>query len=88
RQAEICRCARRRAQPELAREFIDFMLGEQFQSDIPLQMFVYPANPNVALPDLFTQFAQAPSDPVLFDPAAIEANRERWVQAWADVMTR
>ncbi|HQY94348.1 thiamine ABC transporter substrate-binding protein [Caldilinea sp.] len=88
RQVEFVGVLAGAAQPELAREFIDFMLGEQFQSDIPLQMFVYPANPNVALPDLFTQFAQAPSDPVLFDPAAIEANRERWVQAWADVMTR
>jgi len=88
RQVEFVGVLAGASQPELARDFVDFMLGEQFQSDIPLQMFVYPANPNAPLPDLFTQFAQAPADPVLFDPAAIEANRERWVQAWAEVMTR
>jgi thiamine transport system substrate-binding protein len=31
-------------QPELARQFVDYMLDITFQEDIPLQMFVYPAN--------------------------------------------
>ncbi|HEX6269670.1 MAG TPA: thiamine ABC transporter substrate-binding protein, partial [Anaerolineales bacterium] len=34
---------------DLAEKFIDFMLSEQFQEDIPLQMFVYPVNPDAAL---------------------------------------
>jgi thiamine transport system substrate-binding protein len=34
------------------------------------------------------KFAQVPPDPVIFDPAAIEANRERWVQAWVELMTQ
>lgn len=88
RQIEFVGVLKGAAQPELARQFIDFMLDTTFQTDIPLQMFVYPANPNVALPELFTAFAQTPADPVVFDPAAIEANRERWVQAWADVMSQ
>lgn len=87
RQIEFVGVLKGAAQPELARRFIDFMLDVQFQSDIPLQMFVYPANPNAALSDLFVQFAQTPADPVIFDPAAIEANRERWVQAWVELMT-
>jgi thiamine transport system substrate-binding protein len=87
RQIEFVGVLKGAAQPELARRFIDFMLDVQFQSDIPLQMFVYPANPNAALPDLFVQFAQTPADPVIFDPTAIEANRERWVQAWVELMT-
>jgi ABC-type sulfate transport system permease component len=40
-----------------------------------------------ALPELFTQFAQTPPRRSRFDPAAIEANRERWVQAWADAVS-
>lgn len=88
RQVEFVGVLKGAAQPALARQFVDFMLDAQFQSDIPLQMFVYPANPNAALPELFTKYAQTPSDPVIFDPAAIEANRERWVQAWADLMAQ
>lgn len=88
RQVEFVGVLKGAAQPELAQRFVDFMLDTTFQTDIPLQMFVYPANPNATLPDLFTQFAQTPPDPVIFDPAAIEANRERWVQAWADAMSQ
>lgn len=87
RQVEFVGVLKGAAQPELAQQLIDFMLDVQFQSDIPLQMFVYPANPNAALPDLFVQYGQTPSDPVIFDPAAIEANREQWVQAWVELMT-
>ena len=76
------------ANPELARAFIDFMLDTTFQSDIPLQMFVYPANPDAPLPDLFVQFGQTPEAPVSIDAAAIEANREQWIRSWSDVMLR
>jgi thiamine transport system substrate-binding protein len=86
RQVEFVGVLKGAAEPELARRFVDFMLDRPFQSDIPLQMFVYPANPNAALPELFVAYAQTPSDPVLFDPGAIEVNREQWVQAWVELM--
>ena len=70
----------------LAEKFIDFMLGVQFQQDMPLQMFVYPVNPNVTLPAAFTQYAQAPAEPATLDPALIAANRDAWIQAWVEVM--
>ena len=76
------------ANPTLAQQFVDYMLDTPFQSDIPLQMFVYPANPDAPLPDLFVQFGQTPDAPVAIDAAAIEANREQWIRAWSDVMLR
>lgn len=72
----------------LAQAFVDFMLSEAFQEDIPLQMFVYPANQNATLPDLFVQFGEAPADPALVPAAEIEANREAWIEAWTDLMLR
>jgi ABC transporter substrate-binding protein (ThiB subfamily) len=54
RQVEFVGVLQGAAQPELARQFVDFMLDTDFQADIPLQMFVYPANPSAALPELFT----------------------------------
>ena len=88
RQIEFVGVLRGAKEPALARKFVDFVLDKEFQADIPLQMFVYPANQTVALPALFTQFAQAPAAPVVMDPAAIEANREAWIEAWTDVMLR
>ena len=75
-------------QEAAAQKFIDFMLDKPFQEDIPLQMFVYPVNREAALPDLFLQFGETPSDPAVVAPAVIEANRETWINAWTDVMVR
>ncbi len=88
RQIEFVGVLKGTKQPELARKLVDFMLDRTFQEDIPLQMFVYPANVNATLPELFVKFAEAPADPVDVPPEAIEANRERWIQAWTDVMLR
>jgi thiamine transport system substrate-binding protein len=73
---------------DLAEAWIDFMLGETFQEDIPLHMFMFPANENAALPDVFAKFALIPERPAEVDYAAIEANREAWVEAWTEVVLR
>ena len=73
---------------ELAEKFIDFMLSERFQEDMPLQMFVYPVNPDAALPDEFKKYAQAPSQPATLALEEIAANRDRWIQEWTDVVLK
>lgn len=88
RQIEFAGIVAGTKQVEAARTFVDFLLDTRFQEDIPLQMFVYPVNSSAALPDLFVQFGETPSDPAVVDPAAIEANREAWISAWTDVMIR
>lgn len=75
-------------QRDLAEAFVDALLSRPIQEDIPLQMFVYPANANAELPELFVQFGQTPSEPAEVDPSAIEANRETWIAAWTDLMLR
>ena len=70
----------------LAEKFVDFMLSKQFQEDVPLQMFVYPVNPNAALPEEFTKYAQAPEQAAALAPEEIAANRDAWIQAWTDVV--
>jgi thiamine transport system substrate-binding protein len=72
----------------LAEEFVDFMLSEQFQKDMPMQMFVFPVNPDAKLPDEFVQYAQIPEQPAELDPAEIAANRERWIAEWTETVLR
>ncbi|HSB02830.1 MAG TPA: extracellular solute-binding protein, partial [Anaerolineales bacterium] len=72
----------------LAEKFVDFMLDKQFQEDMPLQMFVYPVNPTVALPEAFTKYAQAPQQTATIPPEDIAANRDKWIQAWTDVVMK
>jgi thiamine transport system substrate-binding protein len=71
---------------ELAEKFIDFMLGKSFQEDMPLQMFVFPVNPEATLPEAFIQNSQIPSNPASIDPDEIALNREEWIQGWNNVM--
>jgi len=73
---------------DLAEAWVDFMLGQTFQEDIPLHMFMFPANQNAALPPVFADFAAIPERPAEVDFAAIEANREAWVEAWTEVVLR
>jgi thiamine transport system substrate-binding protein len=73
---------------DLAEAWVDFMLGTTFQEDIPLHMFMFPANQNATLPDVFANFAVIPDHPAEVDYAAIEANREAWIEAWTEVVLR
>jgi thiamine transport system substrate-binding protein len=72
----------------LAETFVDFMLGKQFQEDVPLQMFVYPVNPNAVLPEAFTKYAQAPEQTAALAPDVIAENRDAWIQAWTDIVLK
>lgn len=71
-----------------AQQFIDFMLSVEFQEDIPLQMFVFPVNIEAELPEVFVQYATIPENPLTVDAGELEANRETWLQAWAEVALR
>jgi thiamine transport system substrate-binding protein len=74
--------------PALARKFIDFMLDIPFQEDVPLQMFVFPVNPAAKLPEVFLRHAVVADKPAMVTPAAIEENRDRWLEEWTTVMLR
>ncbi len=88
RQVEFVGILKGTENQELAKQFIDFMLSKTFQEDIPLNMFVFPANEQAQLPEVFTEWAQIPDEPVRGDAAAIETNRETWIEAWTEVVLR
>jgi thiamine transport system substrate-binding protein len=73
---------------DLAEKFIDFMLSQRFQEDIPLNMFVFPANIQAALPVEFQDFVQVPSQPARLSVDQIAAGREKWIEAWREVMLK
>lgn len=72
--------------PNAARQLVDFMLGLTFQEDIPLNMFVFPANEDAELPDEFVRYTEIPDDPASLDPEEIDANRSRWIEEWIEVV--
>ena len=88
RQQEYAGVLRGTRHPEAARQLVAFLTSQRFQRELPLNLFVFPANPHVALPEVFTEFGVVPQHPLTLDPALIEANRERWQDAWTTVVVR
>ena len=72
---------------DLAEDLVDFMLGQRFQEDIPIQMFVFPAHQDADLPD-FYKWAERPSQPAEVDAATIQERREDWIKQWTETVLR
>ena len=88
RQIEFVGILKGTQKPNLARNLVDFMLSRDFQKDIPLHMWVFPADPNTPLPEVFRKYAEKAEKPVMLSPEAIETGREKWIDAWTDVVLR
>lgn len=65
-----------------ARRFIDFLLSDAVQADIPGQMYMYPVNPAVELPESWTRFAPLADVPFTVPAAQIAAGRDGWIRSW------
>ena len=73
---------------DLARAFIDYVLSDTWQNDIPLHMFVFPASETVELPEVFATYAIQAEAPATMSVDRIESNRQAWINAWTDVVLR
>ena len=73
---------------EEAKMLVDFLLSRQFQEDVPLHMFVFPANEKAELPEVFLKYSQIPVNPATMSPDEIAQNRETWIQEWTAVVLR
>ena len=73
---------------DLAEKFIDFMLSTTFQEDIPLQMYVFPVNPEAQLDPTFLEYMAIPENPIRLEPSDIAKNRETWINAWMETVLR
>jgi thiamine transport system substrate-binding protein len=65
-----------------ATQLIEFLSSVPVQEDVPLSMFIHPANSKARLPKSFTDFAVRPATPITLDPKQIEANKPRWIAEW------
>ena len=68
----------------LAKKTMDFILSKDFQEDIPLQMFVFPANQKANLPEVFRKHAIITKEPAQLDSELIDIKRDTWLQEWTE----
>jgi thiamine transport system substrate-binding protein len=86
RQVEFAGVLRGTDAPDAARQLVDFLVSERFQSELALNLFVYPANRAVELPQEFVDFAVVPAASRTLDPAVIDAERSTWIDEWTELV--
>ena len=86
RQVEYAGVLKGAAHAEDAKKVMDFLLSEQFQSQVPEQMYVYPARAGVTLPEAWQKAAPLPTDSAELPSAEIQQNRERWIDEWRAIV--
>jgi thiamine transport system substrate-binding protein len=74
--------------PQGARLLIDWLLSTPVQEDIPLNMFVFPARSDAALPQVFTDFAAQVEDPEQIPAQEIAGNLDDWLARWGEILGR
>ncbi len=75
-------------QVEAAQQVVDWLLSEQVQADIPLNMFVFPARDGIALPEVFTEFAAQVDDAEQLPSEFVAENVADLLTEWGSVMGR
>ena len=70
---------------DLAGKFIDFLLSDEFQQQIPRTMFVYPVIGGLE-PPTWWHWADVDVEPATLD--FTDDDLERWIREWTDIMRR
>jgi thiamine transport system substrate-binding protein len=87
-QVEVAGMTATSDQPELARDFLRFMLTDGFQGVIPTTNWMYPAHtPAGGLPEGYATLPQV-KKPLLLSPEAAEAARDPAIAEWLSAFSR
>ena len=82
-QIEVAAILKNAPQPELAKSFMNFIQGPEFQGIIPTTNWMYPTQKS-ANPEGFDNLI-TPSKAHLFSAADVAANKQAWVDEWLGV---
>lgn len=85
RQTEYAGVLSNAKNPADAAKFIEFLTSVEFQKTLPDTMYVYPAVDGVALPESWSTWAPAATNPVGGE-LDIAANRKTWLATWSAIL--
>lgn len=71
-----------------AQALIDFLLSDEFQEDIPLNMFVFPASSTAKVPPEFIEHASVVDNPLSLPPEVIAERKAEWTARWVEIVLR
>lgn len=86
RQIEVAAISRYADQPELARQFLQFLLSEEAQQILPVTNWMLPVIEGVKLPEAFNQLIQPKT--LELTPEEIFSQRQAWIREWRSAVSR
>lgn len=86
RQVEYAGILEGAANVDGAKALIDWMLSDEFQSDIPASMYVYPVSDTVEIPQEWLDYAPLSDEPWSMEPREITERRDALVREWTDLV--
>lgn len=87
-QIEVGAVLKSSSNQKLAREFLNFMLGESVQSVIPTTNWMYPASlESEKLPQAFQELVD-PRPVLLFDDQQLASHRQAWIKEWLNALAQ
>ncbi|MEY3414343.1 MAG: hypothetical protein RJA79_1218 [Actinomycetota bacterium] len=88
RQVEFAGVMRGTKHEREAQLLIDYLTGVKFQEDLPLTLFVYPANKKAVLPAEFLRYSLRPELPLQIEPKLIAENLTTWLDIFTNKVLR
>lgn len=86
RQVEYAGLLKNAAHADDAKKVMDFLLSEEFQAQVPDEMYVYPTREDVELPEAWQKAAPLPTSSAELPSEDIQQNRERWISEWRGIV--
>ncbi len=68
--------------PDLARDFMEFILRPDVQGEIAEQNITFPATENAEVSDLYNELAKVPEEPVTFTYEDLQGSLSEWIEDW------
>ena len=68
--------------PAGAKALVEFFKSQSFQAALPANMYVYPIDSSIALPEAWTKFAPAALT-LVGEELDVAGNRKDWLKAWS-----
>ncbi|HBO23234.1 MAG TPA: thiamine ABC transporter substrate binding subunit [Providencia sp.] len=85
-QIEVAARLKNSPQPELAKQFLKFMLTPEFQNTLPTTNWMYPVT-DVPLPDVYNRLP-LPKKSLQFSAQEVAKERQSWTRLWQSAVSR
>ncbi len=87
-QVEVAARLAHSAQPELAKDFLQFLLSDEVQAILPTSNWMLPAvHTEQALPEAFRD-DELPRTSLSFEPSEVSTERRHWIKRWLTTLAR